>query len=331
MTTSETAATWQPHVSVNLDDLKSPFVFTEMVEQFHKWSDEQPPVEPHGLVDGWQTITPQIAENILRRNPPGINRKPALSTIHYYARQMKAGEWKRTGQPIILSDKGDLLDGQHRAWAGYLSNRAFDNYVVTEVPHFENIFAYIDNGKPRSAKDALFTAGINGLSAVISQAVALGRLYDANALAVMKNKHVDRPTPVEVLAYAASNPLLAKAAHVQIGEYKAATKLIGYPDIAVFAAWKILEGFSEDSLDHFMSDLGSSEPLADGDPILLLRKKLVENSASTDPMPKRHALGYVTKVFNAWRLKQPMRRLFLKTDEVWPRFADTSVETEIAA
>jgi hypothetical protein len=42
-------------------------------------------------------------------------------------------------------------------------------------------------------------------------------------------------------------------------------------------------------------------------------------------------LGYLTKVFNAWRLQQPMRRLFLKTEETWPTFADTAVDTEIAA
>jgi hypothetical protein len=29
---------------------------------------------------------------------------------------------------------------------------------------------------------------------------------------------------------------------------------------------------------------------------------------------------------SAWRLEQPMRRLFLKTDEKWPLFKDTSVD-----
>src|SRR5262249_49658378 len=137
--------------------------------------------------------------------------------------------------------------------------------------------------------------------------------------------------PAEILAYANAHPQLAHAAHLQIGEYKAATKLIGYPDIAVFAAWKMLEGFGEEALDHFMNDLGSTESLDDGNPIVLLRKKFKDDTESVDPMPKHHALAYVTKVFNAWRLKQPMKRLFLRTEEPWPRFADTAVDTEAAA
>jgi hypothetical protein len=324
MVNNSTAAEWRPAVEINLDDTNV-IAFTAAVENFQKQSEEMPRT-PIGLSDGWHTITPQLAELLLRHNVAGNNRKVSLTTVRYYARQMKAGVWMRTGQPIILSDQEVLLDAQHRAWAGYLSGTPFDSYVVTNVPHFENMFAYIDNGKVRTAKDALFTAGVNGLSAVIAGAVQLARFYDIDAFGVLKNKHVDRATPAEVLTYATANPMLAEAAHLQIGEYKAATKLIGYADIAVFAAWKILESFGQEMLDHFMSDLGSSEPLDEGNPILSLRKKFTENKSSPDPMPKRHALGYLTKVFSAWRLEQPMRRLFLKTDEKWPLFKDTSVD-----
>jgi hypothetical protein len=246
------------------------------------------------LSDGWHTITPQLAEQLAasqcgRQQSQGQPYDRSLLRSSDEGRRLDA----RTGQPIILSDQEVLP--QHRAWAGYLSGTPFDSYVVTNVPHFET------GDDSREAIDAGSEQGV-------------------------KNKHVDRATPAEVLTYATANPMLAEAAHLQIGEYKAATKLIGYADIAVFAACKILESFGQEMLDHFMSDLGSSEPLDEGNPIPSLRKKFTENKSSPDPMPKRHALGYLTKVFSAWRLEQPMRRLFLKTDEKWPLFKDTSVD-----
>jgi hypothetical protein len=320
---------WRPAVHLDLNSTNA-IAFTEFVDNFMKESAELP-LTPLGLTDGWKEVTPQLAEMLLRHNLPGNNRKVSLSTVKYYARQMKANVWMRTGEPIITSDREILLNAQHRLWAAYLSGSTFTSYVVTNVPHIENIFAFIDNGKVRTAKDALFTAGVNGLSGVIAGVVSIARLYDAHAFGVLKNKHIDRATPAEVLAYANAHPLLAKAAHVQIGEYKGATKLIKYHDIAVFTAWQILEQFGEEPLDRFMTDLGSSEELPADNPIVLLRKKFTDDAASADPMPKRHKLGYLTKVFNAWRLQQPMRRLFLKTEETWPTFADTAVDTEIAA
>lgn len=323
-----TTATWQPSVVIDLDDI-TPVRFAEAVERFQRESISLSSI-PTGMTDGWHTVTPQIAENLLRHNVAGANRKISLATVKYYARQMETDEWKQTGQPLIIAANDTLIDGQHRLWASYLSGKAFNTYVVTNIPKFENLFAYIDNGKSRSAKDALSTAGVNGLSSVIGQVVRLARFYDARAFGVLKNKYVVRPTPAEILRYAEANPSLAEAAHVQIGEYKPATKLIGYPDIAVFAAWKILDGYGGEVLDDFMSELGSSEPLEDGNAIILLRKKLADDRGSTEPMPKRHVLAWVTKVFNAWRLKQPVRRMALKTDEQWPLFVDTSVDAEAA-
>jgi hypothetical protein len=134
-----------------------------------------------------------------------------------------------------------------------------------------------------------------------------------------------------VLNYVKAHPTLASAAHLQIGEYKAATQLMGYRDVAVFAAWKMLDTSGEDVLDEFMTKLGGTEPVEDNTPIGLLKKKLFENANSYEPFPKHHVLGYVTKVFNAVRLEQPMKKLFLKTDERWPLFVDQSVDVEAAA
>ena len=310
-----------PAVVLDLDSASNAAMVSTINEFKAKFRDvERPKLD---LSTGWHTITPQIAENLLRCT--GDNRKVSVQTVQYYARQMQAGQWQKTGQPIIITESGEMIDAQHRCWAGYLSNTPFESFVVTGVPVIENLFAYIDNGKARSAADALSTAGLNGLSGSIAGAVRIARYYDAGALTMLKKEHVNKPSPMDVLSYVTAHPELRSAAHLQIGEYKAATKIIGYRDVAVFFAWKVLETSSEDELDDFMGKLGGTEPVDDASPVGLLRKKLNDNASSTDPMPKHHTLAYLTKVFNAVRLGLPMRRLNLKTDEAWPLFADEDV------
>lgn len=318
---------WTPAVELDLAEASAAAMASTVNEFKAKFAGI--PQIPTGLKDGWHVITPQIAENLLRHNAG--NRKVSVQTVQYYARQMLSGEWKKTGQPIILNDMDQMIDAQHRSWAGYLSNTPFESYVVTNVPMEEHLFAFIDNGKVRSAGDALSTAGMNGLASVVAAAVRVAQYYDQGALTVMKKLFVPRLSPIEAIRYAEAHPQLAEAAHLQIGEYKAATSLIGYRDVAVFAAWKIVESFGTDVLDEFMGKLGGSEPAEDGSAPALLRKKYLDNANSDEPMPKHHTLGYLTKAFNAYRLQQPMRRLFLKTDEKWPLFVDDAVDVEVAA
>ncbi|MGY8679775.1 hypothetical protein Q2941_18545 [Bradyrhizobium sp. UFLA05-153] len=296
----------------------------EVIERFREWS-EGHPLKPHGLTDGWHNITPEKSEALLRRNPPGANRRISVTTVQYYGRQMKApGGWKKTGQPIILSDKDLLLDAQHRCWAGLLTGASFPSYVVTNVEHIDNVFAYIDNGKARTAKDALQTAGVNGVANKIAAAIKISRDYDADAYHVEGDKKTPKLTPIEVLETVMASPSLINAAHVILAaDYDEANELIDHAPTAIFVAWKIMETYNEEMLARFMEELG--DPDTTSPPISLLRKKLLADQTAIDKkMRKSLKLGFITKAFNAWRLNQPMTRLHLRTDE-WPKFADTSV------
>jgi hypothetical protein len=321
------AVAWNPAVSLDITtagrrDLEA------LIDQFRKHFDGVP-LAPIGLTDGWHEITPQIAENLLRHNPPGANRKLALGAVQYYARQMKQdGGWKRTGQPIIVSDQEMLLDAQHRCWAGYLSGVTFPSYVVTQIPHIENIFAYIDNGKSRTLTDVLQTAGVNGIASKVAAAVKISREYDAGCYAVEDNKTLPKPTPIEVLGIVMDNPVLVHAAHLQMTQHGAANDLIDHDGTACFVAWKISEAYGDEKLIEFMEELESEE--TEQSAIVLLRKRLLADISADKQMRKSLKLGYITKAFNAWRLGQVLTRLNLKTDEPWPRFVDTSVDAEAA-
>lgn len=107
-------------------------------------------------------ITPEMALEMLTfntRNRPVTNAKVAL-----YARQMKAGEWHYTRVPIIFSDQGRVIDGQHRLYACIEAENAFPADVAFGAP--DDSFAFIDIGKTRTAGDIFAINGVKNHNAM---------------------------------------------------------------------------------------------------------------------------------------------------------------------
>jgi hypothetical protein len=245
---------------------------------------------------------------------------------------MVRDQWQRTGQPILISDKNVLLDSQHRLWASYLSGCTFPSFVVTDIPHVNNVFAYIDNGAARSPTDALYTAGLDGIANRVAAAVKIAWSYDGmdGCYFSMTGGEV-RPrklTPIEVLEYVMQNPTLPHAAHVQLAEYETATNLINDKGLAVFIAWRITDAYNDEMLEDFMVELCDED--SENTAIILLRKRLFADAQQEKSKRMRPSLklAYITKAFNAWRLKQTLTRLNLKSDEPWPKFIDKTVDPQ---
>ena len=91
-------------------------------------------------------ITPKIAEKMLLKTSQ--NRKLSRPLIQRYARDMSAGNWDVNGQPIVISNKGKLLDGQHRLKACIKNNVMFYSFVTTDI--VEEAKLTIDSGKKRT-------------------------------------------------------------------------------------------------------------------------------------------------------------------------------------
>jgi hypothetical protein len=305
----------------------TPKTFEQAIEEFGE-SAKTATAIPLQLSDGWVDVDQSLAEQLLLRNPPGANRKAKLASVRYYAEQMLADDWQKTGQPLIMTDRGILIDGQHRLWACYFTGKTFTTYIITGVAHFENIFAYIDSGRSRTSTDALMTAGLNGQSANISNAIKLNHQYVNGALKVRgAATSISKLTAIDVVRVAAAHhSKLNEAAHLQLGEYKPATSIIKYKDVAVFCAWQILENHNSDVLDEFMSALSES-----GIPMFAhVRKVFNDDSESADPMNKSLRLAHVIKLFNAWFTKQNIKKVGVRVDETFPRFLDNAIQDEAA-
>lgn len=102
-----------------------------------------------------QKIGPTQATKLLETTKN--NRPVSQATVERYANDMKNGKWRMTGQPIIISDSGNLLDGQHRLWAIVQSEAEVEVMVVTGVA--DDAIWSIDTGRSRTIGQVLHMNG----------------------------------------------------------------------------------------------------------------------------------------------------------------------------
>jgi hypothetical protein len=323
---------WTPAVEIDLATAGAA-AFQEALAKFYEWSRAATPPPPLNLQNGWYDITPQMAEDLLRRNLQ--NRKISLATVRKYYQAMKALEWKKTGQPVLINQQGRVEDAQHRLVACYLGNVTFPSYIVADVPVAADLFAYIDDSKPRNAADALFTSGNNGLSATIASTIKLAWRYENQAIAILKQPRIRDMTNMEILDFSRSNPQLGNAAHLLVGTYARAASVIGNKAVATFFVWKVNNYYGSDQLDEFMTSLGSGALLPEDSPILALRNRLlgeqdIHLAGEELRAPRRLALLIKAFLLNLKGEKMGKRGLSLRDNERFPRI-EPPIEQQEAA
>ena len=139
-----------------------------------------------------------MSQEFLRRNES--NRLVSLRTVKKYFNVMKAGQWYRTGQPLILNKEGKAEDLQHRCWASLLGGVSFPSFIITDSPVEVDKFARIDDGKVRTLADALQTSGLNGLAAPIAAAIKLAWKKNMAHLLLWISELASRDVNPEILA-----------------------------------------------------------------------------------------------------------------------------------
>lgn len=97
------------------------------------------------------TVSPQMAQEWLSKSK--ITGRLDKRLISAYAADMGAHKWKLNGEPIIFSDRGELLAGRHRLWASIVSKTEFPTLVVRGVP--SSAFDTIDTLRRRTMGDVL--------------------------------------------------------------------------------------------------------------------------------------------------------------------------------
>jgi hypothetical protein len=93
------------------------------------------------------TISPEVATYLIELNWSG-NRNLQQSVVDRYATEMRHGNWMLTGEPLILSWDGVVIDGQHRLWAVIESAQTVDMNVTFGID--PDAYCKINSGSTRN-------------------------------------------------------------------------------------------------------------------------------------------------------------------------------------
>ncbi|CAK1904011.1 Chromosome partitioning protein ParB [Vibrio crassostreae] len=160
-------------------------------------------------------ISPKLARDMLefsRRgavNTSNNNRKQSRKRVVDYAESMKNGKWCLSGEPILVSFEGEILNGHHRLEAAVESNTGFITPVIYDVTD-DLSFANIDVGNLRSRSQVLEMAGVQVNAQVLSRVAMLSKAFNQTP-----NPYAFRGTqgtsfqPSQILAYVEENEDLA--------------------------------------------------------------------------------------------------------------------------
>ncbi len=230
-------------------------------------------------------ITPEVAEVLLGNNEG--NRPIDKRVLDAYARDMEGSNWALTGEPVIISDRGEILDGQHRLNACMTSKQPFRTLLVKGISRSE-AFALMNTGKRRRFSDVLGTQGEQNTKVLQAAAKLLWTYYNG-ALAVTKRY----PTNTELQEILRLHPDVRKYVS------QVFLKSVKGPG-SIMAALRYLLGVADEAkAEDFFSRLGSGAGLTEGSPILVLREKLLGNKGA-DKLSQLETCACVVKSWNAF-------------------------------
>ncbi|WP_305815717.1 ParB N-terminal domain-containing protein [Photobacterium leiognathi] len=160
-------------------------------------------------------ISPRLAREMLEFSQRGAvnkenkNRKLSRTKIKKYAEAMKNGKWCLTGEPIIISADGEILNGHHRLQACFEAGVGFIATITYGVTD-DLSFAHIDVGNMRSRSQVLEMSGVKVSAPSLSRVAMLAKAFD-----ITKTPFDFRGTqgtsfqPAEILAYVEEHEELA--------------------------------------------------------------------------------------------------------------------------
>jgi len=211
-------------------------------------------------------ITPDLAAEWLDCNIN--NRSRREDGAGAYSRDMRAGDWKLTGDTIKFDWYGTLIDGQHRLEGVLRSGEAIQSVVIWGVdPEAQQV---VDSGMARSFKDQLVMGG--------------GHPHAATVAALARRVHQWYPPLNERLNFSR-----ARITHSELKRTveQRAHELAHCADfveplkkrIDLSASWLafiywVLRQHNAEAAADFMTKMATGAALEDGDPVLVLRDRI---------------------------------------------------------
>ncbi|MGS0825106.1 chromosome partitioning protein ParB [Shewanella sp. 0m-8] len=189
----------------------------QMIDIFKDKSDQYPCLKRIKTSISYDVvyINPSVARDILRFssrgaiNPNNKNRRVNKAEVKRYTAAMVDEKWCLTGEPIVFSDDGELLNGHTRMEAAANSSKGFITVIIYGVTD-DLSFAHIDVGKTRSRAQVLEMAGVTVDANILSKVAMLAKSFEQT-----KNRYAFRGTQgtafqqAEILQYVEAREELA--------------------------------------------------------------------------------------------------------------------------
>ncbi len=232
-------------------------------------------------------ITPEWARYMLD-NHNGCNRTLYIETAKKYACSMEGGTWMASGEPIIISDEGNILNGQHRLLAICIYGKPVAMMVTEGIDQAS--FAVMDMHSKRSCGQVLGIMGVQNATLVAS-ILKLVCVYNANkAMPAITNKFASND--VVILEY-------DKAPHVGLSATIAQPKSlpIGMTASVFGFCHYVCARIDKEDADFFYRQISEGESIVKGDPAYTVIK-ICRNQYLKDVNPSQKER--VILFFKAW-------------------------------
>lgn len=267
------------------------------------------------------TVTPELAAQMLERNTN--NRSPRKTKIAQFARDMQNDRWDPDASDLKFAKDGTLLDGQNRLMACIEAGVPFATLVRTGLEKATQ--RHVDTGTARTASDALKMAGI-AYGPALASAVTLrmrfeDRLANHGGRRGMDAK-VIAPTHDEVIEYLGHHPEMEKFA--ARGDSVSGRVIPSIQRSVTIAALGWFAEVNEGDAVAFHDALIEGEWGGPGDPLMSLIAYAARNSGprktgspgSRGRVAQEENLMALIKVWNAWRIGEPIKLLSIRRTEL---------------
>lgn len=241
------------------------------------------------------SMTPVLAQLLLDHNP--INRPISESNSASLRNDIAGKRFLFNGESLVVSDTGNLLDGQHRCDTVIGTGIAIQTVIVFGVK--EEARYTIDIGKPKTVPNFL---SMDGHKDTNNLAAAVGYVLQYRKYQKLYTGSVLRPTKTEILD--AFEQLRDKGIEKSILRVANASKSrLGSRSILAFCHFMFKGRAGVDDADGFIDKILSGEGLRKGDPILACRNRLI---AMERGAPAHDRAEIVIKSWNAHRRNETL-------------------------
>lgn len=254
-----------------------------------------------------ETITPAKAQEYLNNNT--YNRPLSDVYVNALADQMKRGQWRMNGEPVIFSGSGRLLDGQHRLAAIVRSGVSVEMAVTRGVD--EDTFATIDTGKGRTAGDVFAIAGIRNyvvIAAGLAKFAMMAKGYN-NFLDGSSNYKIRKITRQDLLDEYYRTPELYQDISRSVDRFYKAGRLMKSSEIFAVMAYLIkVKHHSRHSVEAFFTALCVGS-YSDCKTINIYRNMLIRDMSSQVRMTAAVKRNLLARTWNAYVQRKDLKRL----------------------